>query len=269
MFGTFFEPVVVCLREGVEIALVVGIFLAYLIRTGRGAYVRCVFFGSGAAVLASLGVGIGLWVAGVNPHHPLLEGALMLGAAGLVTSLLIWMWRTGRGIRARVEHRLDALFSQSQSQVDWKAALATFGLVFLMVFREGAETVVFLLALAGTPGTRPWVTASGIALGLGLAAAIGVLLARGSVRINLRRFFAVTGFALTLLILKLIAGALHEFFEAGMVSGHQLLEDMTDALTSRTASFFILVAIVGAPLVCLGLDWLHRQPTQLSKQPSA
>ncbi|HTX52132.1 MAG TPA: hypothetical protein VMD08_01885 [Candidatus Baltobacteraceae bacterium] len=53
-----------------------------------------------------------------------------------------------------------------------------------------------------------------------------------------------------------------------MVSGHQLLEDMTDALTSCTASFFILLAIVGAPLVCLGIDWLHR-PHQLSKQPSA
>jgi len=100
----------------------------------------------GAAVLARLGVGIGLWVAGVNPDHPLREGALMSGAAGLVTSLLIWMWQTGWGIRAPVEHRLDAVFPQPQSQVDWKAALATFGLVFLMVFREGAEIVVFILA---------------------------------------------------------------------------------------------------------------------------
>ncbi len=268
MFGALLEPIAVCVREGVEVALVVGIFLAYLQRTGRLQYARAVYAGVAASLLASIGIGAALWVSGFNPDNPALEGVLMLLAAMLVGSLLVWMWRAGRAIRRTVEQRLDAIFTQAQPVKFW-TTVATFSLIFVMVLREGVETVVFLLALAGSPGTNPWFTAAGSCIGIVLAGAVGVLLARGSARINLRRFFAVTGFALALLVLKLVAGAVHELLEAGLIVEVHQLELIADFLTSRSVSVIILVVIVAAPLVCLAFDAMQRSgPKPASGVPS-
>ncbi len=263
MLGGLLEPTVVCLREGVEIALVLGIFLGYLQRTGRAEYARVVYAGLGAALLASVGIGAILWRSGFNPDNPGLEGVLMLVAATLVGSLLVWMWRTARGMRRSVEQHLDAVFAKHDLFVKSWAAVATFGSVFVMVLREGVETVIFLLALAGTPGSNPWLTATGACAGTILAGAVAVLLVRGSARINLRRFFAATGIALALLVLKLMAGAVHELSEAGLIAVYQL-EVVADVLTSRSASALILFIIVAAPLVCMAFDAFRQRGPKTS-----
>src|SRR3989304_10166004 len=103
------EALVITLREGVEAALVVGIILAYLHKAGRAGLSRMVYWGLGAAILASVIFAIVLQALNIDPENEYLEGAL-LGAAGiLVASLVVWMWRVSKKLKAEVEKTLDAI----------------------------------------------------------------------------------------------------------------------------------------------------------------
>jgi len=250
------ESFVVSLREGIEVALVIGMLLAYLNRTGRRKYGRSVLFGLGAAVLASLGMAAAVQRYGLDAQSPVVEGSLMFVAAALVTSLVIWMWRTGRSIRHRLEQRLDTLMGTAETAaVSARSALGVFTFAFIMVLREGVETVLFLAALSGTPGGSALTTLGGSGLGLILAVLFGVFLVRGSVRINLRRFFGVTGLVLLVLVAKLVAGGLHEFFEAGALPSTPFWEELVEIIASKAASFIVLALLIVVPLGSLAWEW--------------
>jgi len=254
-----FESLVVTLREGVEAALVIGGLLAYLRRTGREAYTRYVLFGLGAAVLASLLAAFFVQRYGLDPENPVVQGTVMFVAAGLVTSLIVWMWRTGRGVRRRLEHRLDTLVGEaSTTAIQQRAALGVFAFAFFMVFREGVETVLFLAALSGTVGGSALYNALGGGTGLLLATLFGILLVRGSLHINLRRFFNVTGIVLLILVAKLVAGGLHEFFEAGTLPSSPFWEEVVEIFTHKTTSLLILGLLIALPALCVAWDWCKR-----------
>lgn len=250
MLSGLIEGLVVTLREGVEVALVIGILLAALHRTGRGAYRAFVFLGLGAAILASLAGGVALRRYGLDPENPLMEGVLMLVAAGLVASLVGWMWRAGRAMRGRVERRLGSLVTAPTVTV--RAAAGVLAFTFLMVLREGVETVLLLLALGRTSATVPLLVGS--TAGLGLAASVGLLLSRGAVRVNLQRFFGVTSLVLLILVVKLVAGGLHEFIEQGILAAGPHLEEFLELLANRVTSAVVLALLVAAPLVAMARD---------------
>jgi high-affinity iron transporter len=259
VLGRMFEATIVTLREGVEVALVVGVLLAYLRRTGREAYTRHVLLALGVAILTSLVCALLIHRYGLDPDNPRVEGTVMFVAAALVTSLVLWMWRTGRNVRRRLEHRLDTLVGRAEaSTLEYRAALGVFAFTFFMVLREGVETVLFLAALAGTVGGSPFHNAIGGSLGLLLATLFGVLLVRGSLHINLRRFFGVTGVVLMILVAKLVAGGLHEFFEVGLLSPSPVWLKVVEVLTHKTTSLLILILLIVLPALCLLWDWWQR-----------
>lgn len=268
MLSKMFESIIVTLREGIEAALVIGVLLACLRRTGREVYTRAVFLGLGAAILASL---VGAFVIqryGVDPDNPVVEGTLMFVAAGLVTSLVIWMWRTGKGVKHRLERRLCTLVDQADAAAfDARAACGVFAFSFFMMFREGVETVLFLAALSGTVGGSPLYTVMGGSLGLLLAALFGVLLVRGSLHINLNRFFGVTGVVLLALVAKLVAGGLHELLEVGLIPASPMLESLVELFTQRTTSILILVLLIVLPGLCVAWDWWQRSAPARSSLP--
>jgi high-affinity iron transporter len=272
MLSKIFEAAIVTLREGVEVALVIGVLLAYLRRTGRGAYTGYVLWGLGVGVLASLAIAALVHRFGLEPENPVVEGTVMFVAAGLVTSLLVWMWRTGRSVRRRLEHRLDTLVGQGDTSApEFRAALGVFAFTFFMVLREGVETALFLTALAGTVSGSPLYNALGGGTGLLLATLFGILLGRGSLHINLRRFFNVTGIVLMILVAKLIAGGLHEFLEVGLLPASSVLLAAVDLLTDKTMSSLILILLIAMPAVCLLWDWWQRIPlaqASLPRQPN-
>ncbi len=268
ILSRMFESVVITLREGVEVALVIGVLLTYLRRTGREAYSRYVLLGLGAAVLASLFGALIIQRYGLNPDNPTVEGTVMFVAAGLVTSLLVWMWQTGRSVRRRLEHRLDSLVGQAgTTTVEYRAALGIFGFAFIMVLREGVETVLFLAALSGTVGGSPLYNAAGGSFGLLFATLFGVLLVRGSLHINLRRFFNVTGIVLLILVAKLIAGGLHEFLEGGILTSSPFLEEVVEIFAHRATSLLILGLLIALPALCLLWDWWQRTALADSSLP--
>jgi FTR1 family protein len=264
------EAMVVTLREGIEAALVVGVLLAYLRKTGREALSRYVLLGLAAAILASVAAAVLVQRYGLDPENEVLEGSVMFVAAALVGSLAVWMWRTGRSVRRRLEERLDALAVQGgPSPLTTRAALGIFAFAFLMVLREGVETVLFLAALSGTVGANPLYNALGGGLGLLLAILFGYLLVQGSVRINLRRFFGVTGVVLLILVGKLIAGGFHEFFEVGLIPSSPFWLEVVGLFTRKTTSLLVLILLIALPGLCLAWDAWRMAPPEPAPQATA
>src|SRR5271156_4034503 len=152
------SALLVALREGVEAALVVGIVFVYLGRTGRRHLSRYVWFGLAAAVAASVGGAALLERWKINEDG--LEGLLMLVAGVLVITMIVWMNRVARSLKREIEQRVEALAQRSTLA----AGLGLTAFVFVMVAREGIETVLILRAVQlSSEGLSVWI---GTALGL-------------------------------------------------------------------------------------------------------
>ncbi|HEX7975885.1 MAG TPA: Fe-S-containing protein [Anaerolineales bacterium] len=257
------EAFVITLREGMEAALVIGLVLAYLNRSGRTGLRRWVYAGLGLAVAASLLGAVGFSLAHIDPENEILEGTLLAIAAVLVLSLVGWMWRASRGMKREVESRLEVLTTSGAQAGRQRWGLLAF--VFFMVFREGVEMILFLaaLSLAETPDLLGLI--GGLA-GLGLAVLFGVLLVKGSLRINLRRFFAVTGFVLLVLVARLVAGSLHEFFEVGLLRSTPALMAVIGFIVKDSTSTLILIALVALPVFTM-LPEMRLRPEALAALP--
>ncbi len=202
----------IMLREGVEAALVVAILLAYLDRTNRSEAVRWVWMGAFIAVLASLGVGVVIWstVGSLEgTAEQLTEGIVALVAASLLTWMVFWMGREARTIK-------DALESRADSALVTGGLMSLGALAFVAVLREGLESTLFLISTTVGENASGRQLLGGL-IGIAAAITIGYLFYRGSHRIDLRRFFRVTGVLIVLFAAGLISKAVHEFQEVGMI----------------------------------------------------
>jgi len=255
------EAFVITLREGMEAALVVGLVLAYLQRTGRAGLQRWVYLGLGLAAAASTLGALAFSLAGFNPENEVLEGILLAISALLVLSLVLWMWRASRSIKQHVESRLASLTAAGIKRQGW----GILAFVFLMILREGVEMILFLaaLSLAAAPDLAGLI---GGLSGLGLAALFGVLFVKGSLHIHLRRFFAVTGFVLLVLAARLAAGSLHEFFEVGLLPSTPALLAAIGFIVKDTTSTVILIALIALPVLTL-LPEMRLKPDVVVPQP--
>jgi len=212
---------VIGLREGVEASLIVGIIAAFLVQQGRRDLLRWVWLGVAIAALICVGVGVGLEIAGENLPQKEQEGfetIVALVAVGMVTTMIVWMRRHARTMAAELRASTAAAVATGSS-----TALVV--MAFFAVLREGFETAVFIVPyfnadLSGTGYSRASVLA-GLAVGLVLAALIGWGIYRGGVRINLTRFFTITGAVLVVIAAGLVASAAHSAFEAGWYTGLQ------------------------------------------------
>lgn len=199
------------LREGLEAALVVGIVLGYLRKIRRLDRQGYVWIGVAASVVASLILAIGLQRTGAQlegPAEEIFEGTTMLLAVGVLTYMIFWMRYQARFIRVALEREVQVAVSQGHN---WALA----GLSFVVVLREGVETVLFLTAAAFVAGGLE--TLWGGLLGLSIAITIGALLYATTVRLPVQRFFDVTSVLLLLFAAGLLAHGIHEFQEAGLL----------------------------------------------------
>jgi FTR1 family protein len=236
-----FEALVVTLREGVEAALVVGIILAYLKKTGRERLNRSVFQGLGAGIAASVVCAVLFARLGITEEA--YEGWLMLLGSLFVASMVYWMWRTAKGLKREIEQRVEAVASRSSGAV----AAGLFLLTFLLILREGVETVLFLGAIKLT--TDSLLAWFGGLLGLVLAVLFGFAFVRGTVRVDLGRFFKVTEIVLLLLAAQLFIGGLHEFGERGSLPVGR--EEMRLIGPIVKNDVLIIVSLLALPLIIL------------------
>jgi high-affinity iron transporter len=233
------------LREGVEAALVVGIVLVYLNRIGRRELTRYVWTGVVAAVACSIVAAILLQRWQVSEDG--FEGLLMLLAAVLVVTMIIWMNRIARRLRKEIEQRVDSFTQKSELA----AGLGIGLFVFLMVLREGAELVVILRAVElSVAGVQVWI---GAGLGIALAVAVGLFFFEGTLKIPLGRFFAATSAILMVVAFQLVLTGLHELSEGKWIPSSK--QEMATVGPIVRNEYFFFVVILGVAAIVVLREW--------------
>jgi len=210
---------VIGLREGLEAALIVGIIAAFLGNQGRRDLLRWVLGGVVIAVLICFAAGEALHYASKELPQKQQEGLeTVIGAVavGMVTYMVVWMKRHSRDLKGQLEGlAAEAMAGRGN------AGRAMVLMAFLAVFREGLETVVFAIAIFDQKTVDTSSAAWGLFLGLACATVLGYAIYRGGVRINLSKFFRVTGLVLVLVAAGLVVNALHTAHEAGWLNAGQ------------------------------------------------
>lgn len=227
-------------REGLEASLIVGIVLGYLKKTGHMDRQRSVWWGVVAAIAVSLAAALGLQAVGARfegQAEQVFEGVTMLLAAGVLTWMVFWMQAQGQRIKGQLEEEVRQAVAAEQS---W----GLFSVAFLAVVREGIETVLFLSAAVFA--SSPVQTLTGGLAGLAAAVVVGWLLFAASVRLDVRRFFQVTGVLIIVFAAGLVAHGVHEFQEAGLLP--VLVEhvwDINHVLDERSTLGSVLKSLFG------------------------
>jgi high-affinity iron transporter len=201
---------VIGLREGLEAALIVGIVAAFLLQQGRRDAMRAMWLGVALAVALCLAVGVGLRLASEQlpqREQEQLETVIALIAVGMVTWMIVWMRKHAANLRGELQDRAGSALAQGST-------MALIAMAFLAVLREGLETAVFLLAVF-QDSDQPELSGTGAALGILVAVVLGYAIYRGGVKINMARFFRITGVVLVLVAAGLLSFAVHTAHEAG------------------------------------------------------
>jgi len=232
---------VITLREGVEASLIVGIIAAFLVKEGRRDALRQMWIGVGIALILCAAVGVGLELAGEELPQRQQEGletVVGLVAVAMISYMIVWMTRHSRGIKAELE-------GEAASALARGSAMALVAMAFLAVLREGFETSVFLLA-AFQDANDTTAAGGGAVLGLIGAVVVGLGLYRGGVRINLSRFFRITGLVLVFVAAGLLASAAHTANEAGWLNSFQSQAvDLTWLVEPGTVTESLLTGMLG------------------------
>jgi high-affinity iron transporter len=206
------------LREGLEAALIIGIVLGAVSKIRRKDLVPAVWLGALLAIGVSIFTAIILTTFGMSledPGEAIFEGITMLVAAGILTWMIFWMSKQSRFLKSELESGVNKAAASTGMR-------AVFGLAFVAVVREGVELALFVTAafFATTPGNLNndiIQTLIGTILGVGTAVLLSWTLFATTVRLDLRRFFQVTGLLLILFAAGLVAHGVHEFNEVGWI----------------------------------------------------
>lgn len=251
------NAMVITLREGLEAALVMGLVLVYLKKIGRTDLSKFAYVG---LILAGAASGVGAYLFQVlnvqEQQSDIIEAYVMLIGAFFVGTMIVWMFKASRSVKRQVEQKIDTVTSKRTVLTQ---RLSLLGLAFVLVFREGVEIILFLATLMFTPGSSPLLVASGATAGIAIAAILGVLIIKGLVKINLRLFFIGTGSVLLALIATLIARALHNFAEFGVITLSQEALGFLGNFIRDETQILILVALIAVPVLLIIIDPIIRR----------
>jgi high-affinity iron transporter len=245
----------ITVREGFEAALVIGIMLTYVSKSGRAYLKWPIAWGAISAVALSAAVAFGINALGINAENPAVEGALYLVAAAFVLSMVVWMWRTSGDVRRSLVDGIERASVHSAG-----AGLAVAAVAFFMIAREGIETVLFLAANTLDQGLVP--TLIGSAVGLGIAVGLGAAIYYGAAKIDMKLFFAATSIALLLLAARFVGIGVLALGEAGVYGLPASVMAGLEQLEKGVVGGVVGIAVVVLPLGAIGWSLLKRPPVQ-------
>ena len=244
------QAFIITLREGVEAALIVGITLAYLAKIGRNDLRKSVYAALAAAFVGSIGAAI--LISRLHLNQDIFEGWVMLVAAAFVVTMIIFMMKTGRKLKGQIEGKIGLLARGD-------AWIGLFLFVFLMVLREGVETVLILSAV--TLNSSELLSFIGTSAGVIVAVAFGVMFVKGSVKVNLQKFFKVTTVILFFVAAQLVISGLHELSENGVLPSSREEMAIIGPIVRHDLFFFITILVLAALMVLFEMK--SRQPVEL------
>ena len=244
------QAFIITLREGVEAALIVGITLAYLNKIQRSDLRKLVYAALASAFVASVGVAIAL--SRLDLNEDIYEGWVMLAAAFFVVTMIVFMMRTGKKLKGEIEGKIGTLAGRGSQ-------IGVFLFVFLMVLREGGETVLILSAVKLE--SNALLSFIGTLLGVLAAVLFGLMFIKGSVRINLQKFFRFTTVILFFVAAQLVISGLHELSENGILPSSK--REMALIGPVVTNEWFFVVTIVALAGLMVLFEARRRQPAPL------
>ncbi len=238
------QTFVITLREGVEASLVIAIAVAYLKKTGRTQLLPAVYRALVSAVVACV---LGAFAfSRIDYNEDAYEGWTLLVSALFVFSMVVWMNRHAKHMKSEIETRL---------QKDTGGSWGIFIFVFLMIFREGVETVLLLAAIRlNTSGVLEGL---GAILGVVLAVLFGVSFVRGTIRVNLRQFFQMTTVILMVVVLQLLITGLHELSESEVLPSGPREMALIGPIVKNDIFFFITILALSAAMILF--EWRKRR----------
>lgn len=235
------QALIIVFREGFEAFVTVAIIFAYLKKTGRNSLRPAVWWGIALSVVASVTLGYVLKT--ITTNQALWEGILALVAAVLVATFVIHIWRVAPHMKRDMETRLE---QRATGRWAW---VGVFGFTLLMITREGMETALMLLQVGNMP--RFWL---GCALGLAAAAGMSWIWAHYGHRVNIKRFFQVTGLFLLLFTVQILFYAIHEFSEAEILPNSEAIHLATEPYSADGRySMHIMFGMVAICAIWLGV----------------
>jgi len=249
------QAFIVTLREGVEAALIIGITLAYLAKIERNDLRKSVYAALIAASVGSIGVAVVL--SRTKWNEDIFEGWVMLAAAFFVVTMIIFMMKTGRKLKGQIEGKVGLLAGRG-------SRFGLFFFVFLMVLREGVETVLILSGVS--LNSTELMSFLGTLLGVVAAVLFGVTFVKGSVRINLGKFFRVTTIILLFVAAQLIVSGLHELSENGVLPSSRREMAIIGPIVRNDLFFFITIFALAALMVLFEIK--RREPGPVSASPA-
>jgi len=268
------------LREGLEAALVVSILVAFLVKSERRSAVPYVWLGVGTAVALSVVLGA-LLTYGTSrltfTAQETVGGVTSIVAVGFVTGMIFWMRTAARTIAAHLRGHLSSALEIGP--------LAVALVAFLAVGREGLETAVFFYAAVEAAGGGTALPLTGFLVGIGVAVVLGVGIYKGALRINLSRFFRITGVLLVVVAAGILAYGIHDLQEAAILPGlNTLAFDVSAAIPPDSwygtllKGFFnfspqttVLEAIAWVSYMAIVLPaflWPSRRPAPVAAAPA-
>jgi high-affinity iron transporter len=253
------QAFIITLREGVEASLIVGIVFAYLTKIGRQELKKTVFWALASAIAASVAGAV--VIARTNFNSDIFEGWVMLVAAFFVVSMIWFMHHTARSMKGHIETRV-AKYTGGEKGM---SKVGLFFFVFLLVLREGVETVLILSAVS--LNSTEILSFTGTLLGIAVAVFFGVLFIRGSVRINLHRFFRVTTVILYFVAFQLIVSGLHELSENGVLPSSTAEMRYIGPIVRNDLFFFVTMLALAGLMVLL--EQRRRAPVALAEGASS
>jgi high-affinity iron transporter len=244
------QAFIITLREGVEAALIVGITLAYLAKINRPDLRKSVYAALVSAFLGSIAIAVLL--SRTQWNQDVFEGWIMLAAAFFVVTMIVFMMKTGRKLKGQIEGKVGLLAGDD-------ARFGLFLFVFLMVLREGVETVLILGAVS--LNSTELLSFLGTLLGVIVAVLFGVMFVKGSVRINLQKFFRVTTVILFFVAAQLVVAGMHELSEYGVLPSSKREMAIIGPIVSNDLFFFITIFALAALMVLFEVK--RREPEAL------
>ena len=242
------QTFVITLREGVEAALVIAIAVAYLRKTGRMDLMPAVYRALISAVIACFLAAWGFTKIGLNDDA--YEGWTLLVSAVFVLSMVVWMNRHGGKLKGEIETRLQ------KDAAPGSGSWGVFLFVFLMIFREGVETVIMLYGVVRLD-TSSILEALGGVLGVGLAVLFGVSFVRGTIRVNLKQFFRITTVILMVVVVQLAITGLYELSENQILPASAREMAIVGPVVKNDIFFFITILALAATMILL--EWSKRR----------
>jgi len=207
MLSSFF----ISFREGLEAFLIIGIIISYLFKINEKRFIKHVIFGALSAIVLSIGIAyiFELLLGGfVGKLEQIFEGSIMLLAVIVLTYMIFWMNNQAKKIKSDIEISVENVIGKGR-------IFSLFLLGFIVVLREGAETVLFFRAISFQTSSKELII--GGAIGIISSIILALLFFVSTKKVNLSLFFRITGILIMFIAAGLLSTSLHEFQEAKII----------------------------------------------------